>query len=100
MSVMSYRFFNRLENKPKLITYNRSISAADRGALTPVGEYFIHVQISSKMFRDRRIVVENLKKDYILGQVLHRDLRFGMGYSTNGRHYITLNGEMLVQRCS
>ena len=32
--------------------------------------------------------------------MLHTDNRFGMGYSTNGRHYITLNREMLVQRCS
>ena len=31
--------------------------------------------------------------------MLHRANRFSMGYSTNGRHYITLNGEMLAQSC-
>ena len=51
------------------------------------------------MFRDRVMVIEDLMRDYILGQVLHRDNRFGMGYSTNDRHYITLRGEMLVQSC-
>ena len=57
------------------------------------------MQIGNKMFRDRVIGIENLKRDYILGQVLHRDNRFGIGYSTNDRHCITLNGEMLVQSC-
>ena len=32
--------------------------------------------------------------------MLHRAKQFGTGYSTNGRHYITLNGEMLAQSCS
>ena len=39
-------------------------------------------------------------RNYILGQVLHRTNRFGTGYSTAGRHYITLNGEMLAQSIS
>ena len=34
-----------------------------------------------------------------MDQVLHRDNRFGTAYSTNGRHYITLNIKMLVQSC-
>ena len=52
------------------------------------------------VFRDRVIVIKNLKRDYILGQVLDRDNTFGMGYSTNGRNYITINGEMIAQSCS
>ena len=39
-------------------------------------------------------------RNCILGQVLHRSNRFGTGYSTTGRHYITLNGEMLAQSIS
>ena len=39
-------------------------------------------------------------RNYILGQVLHRTNRFDTGYSTAGRHYITLNGEMLAQSIS
>ena len=49
------------------------------------------------MFRDRVIVIENVKCDYILGQVLHRTNRFGTGYLTTGRHYIKINGEMIAQ---
>ena len=47
-------------------------------------------------FQDRVIVIENLKCNYILGQVLHRNNRFGTGYSITGRHYITINGEMIA----
>ena len=98
--VMSHKVFNKLENKPKLIACNRSISGASGGTLIPVGECFIPVQISNKVFRDRVIVIENLKRDYILGQVLHRKNRFGTCYSTNGMHYITLNREMHAQSYS
>ena len=98
--VMSCRCYIILENKPKLIKCNSSVSAAGRGALILVGEYFIKVQISNKVFSDRVIIIENLKTDYILGQVLHMDNRFGLGYSTNDRHHITLNRGMLVQNCS
>ena len=97
---MSHQFFNNLENKPKLIPHNRSISGVGRGILTPVGECFISVQIGSKVFRDRVIVIKNLQGNYIQGQVFHGDNKFGTGYSTNGRHYIILNGEMLAQSCS
>ena len=97
ISVMSQKFYNLLENKPKLITCNRSVSGAVGGALIPVEECFISVQIGNKEFRARVIVIKNLKRDYILGQVLKRDKRFGISYSTNGRNYITVNREMLAQ---
>ena len=57
------------------------------------------LQIRNKIFRDRVTFIKNLTRDYILGQVLHRVKQFGTGYSTNGRHQITLNREMLVQSC-
>ena len=28
--------------------------------------------------------------------MLHRTYRFGMGYSTAGKHYITINGKMIT----
>ena len=94
-------FFNKLDNKPELLPCIRSIWGAGGGILIPVWECFISVQIGNKMFRDQIIVIEieNLNKDYILGQVLHRENKFGTGYSTNDRHYITLNGELLPQSC-
>ena len=48
ISVMSHQFYNKLENKSKLITCNRSVSGAGRGTLTPVGECFAQVQIGNK----------------------------------------------------
>ena len=38
--------------------------------------------------------------NYILGQVLQGTNRFGTGYLTAGRHYITINGEVLAQSIS
>ena len=64
-----------------------------------INKCFFSVKISSVVFRYRVIVIENLKRKNILGQVLHRDNRFSTGYSTNCRHYITENDEMLAQNC-
>ena len=96
---MSKWFFNKLPNKPKLIPCNRNISCAEE-ALVPVGECFIQLQIGRKTFRDRVTAIENLKCNYILGQVLHLTNRFATGYSTTGRHYITINCKMIVQEMS
>ena len=98
-SVSMVSHLNKLVNKPKLIKCNRTIVEAGGGTLIPVGECFVQLQIGNKIFRVRVIVIENLR-GYILGQVLHRANQFGTGYSINGRHYITLNREMLTQSCS
>ena len=101
ISVMSKWFFNKLQHKPELIQYNRNISGAGGGeALTPVGECFIKLKIGRKRFRDRVMVIGSLKHNYILGQVLHQTNRFGTGHSTTGRHYITINSEMIAQAIS
>ena len=76
---MLNRFFNKLEDKPKLIKHNRSISGAGRGSLILVGECFVQLQIANTLYRDTVIVIENLTRDYILGKVLHRTNRFCMG---------------------
>ena len=100
ISVMSKPFFDKLLNKPKLIQCNRNILGAGGEALIPVGECFIKLHIGKKMFRDRVIVIENLKHNYILGQVLHRTNRFSTSYSITGRHYITIDGKMIAQAIS
>ena len=79
---------------------NRNILGADGEALIPVGECFVQFQIGEKIYRDRVIVIQNLKCNYILGQVLHRAFRFRTGYSTTGRHYITMNGKMVTEAIS
>ena len=52
------------------------------------------------MFRDGVIIIEILKHNYILGQVLHRTNMFGTSYSNTGRHYITINGKIIAQAIS
>ena len=74
-----------------------NISGAGGEALVSVGECFIQLQIGKKAFRDRVIAIKNLKCNYILGQVLYRTNRLSTGYSTRGRYYITVNGEMIAQ---
>ena len=55
-------FLSKLPNKPKLIQCNRNISGVGGGeALIPVEECFIQLQTGRKTFRDRVIVIENLK---------------------------------------
>ena len=82
---MAKCFYDKLQNRPNLTKYSSNISSASGKALIPIGECFIQLQISKKLSRDRAIVIQNLRCEYILGQVLHRAYRFGTGYSTTGK---------------
>ena len=84
----------------KLIKCNRNISGTGGEALLPLGECFVQLQIGKRIFHDRVIVTDNLMHIYSLGQVLQRTNRFDTGYLAAGRHYITINGEMLAQSIS
>ena len=68
--------------------------------LRPVGECFVQLQIGKKVFRDRVVVIKNLRCKYILGQVLHQLYWFSTGYTTTGKHYITRNGQVIAQAIS
>ena len=94
-------FYDRIQNRPKLTKCNRNIVSTSGKALILVGECFIQLQIDKKkLFRDRAIVIQNLKCQYILGEVLHRSYRFGMDYSTIGKHYITVKSEIIAEAIS
>ena len=73
------------------------LQAWEAKLLRPVGECFVHLQIGKRVFQDRLEVIENLGHKYILGQVLHRSNQFGTGYSTTGKYFITINGQVIVQ---
>ena len=100
MSCMTKRFFDTLTVKPKQIPCNRSIAGAGGEILRPVGECFICLQIGKRVFRDRVVVIDILRHKYILGQVLHRSYWFGTGYSAMGKHFITINGQVITQSIS
>ena len=90
INVISKHFSYRLQYKPKLISCNRSISSTG-------GEASSNYKIGKRTFQDRVITIENVRGSYILGQLLHRNNRFGTGYSITCRQYITINGEMIAQ---
>ena len=93
-------FYNRLQNRPELTKCSRNILSASGKALIPIGECFIQLQIGKKLFRDRAIVIQNLKCEYSLGQVLDRAYSFGISYSTTGKHNIMVIGEMITEAIS
>ena len=97
---MAKRFFDTLIIKPKLIPCNRSTAGTGGEILRLIGEHFIHLQIGKTVFRDQVVVIDNLMHKYILGQVLHRLYQFGTGYLTTGKHYITINGQVIAQLIS
>ena len=100
ISCMANQSFNTLPIKPKLIPCDRSIVGMVGEKLRPVGKCFVKLQIGKGVFRDRVVVIENLRCKYILGQVLHRSYQFSTGYSTTGKHYITINGQVIAQSIS
>ena len=61
-----------------------------------MGGCFIQLWIGKKTFRDSN---SNRKFEVQLHfrTGIDRTNRFGTGYSSTGRHYITVNGEMLAQ---
>ena len=72
ISVMAKHFYDKLQSKPKLAKCSKNILNASGKVLIPVGECFVQLQIGKKLFTYRVIVIQNLKCEYILGQVLHR----------------------------
>ena len=97
MSYMAKWFFDTLLIKPKLIPCDRYIAGVGGKTLRPVAERFVKLQTGKWVFWDRVVVIENLRHKYILGQVLHRSYWFGTGYSTTGKHYITINRQVIAQ---
>ena len=63
-----------------------------------VGECFIKKQPVRK-FSGRVIVVKDLSRLFIPGVAMQRGNRIGMAYSTDGRHFITIKGEVSAQSC-
>ena len=97
LSCMAKMFFDTLPIKPKLIPCDRYILGVGGKALRPVDKCFIQLQIGKRVFRDRVVVIEILRHKYKLGDVLHRLYWIGTGYSTTGKHYITINGQVIAQ---
>ena len=100
MNCMANQFFDTLLIKPKVIPCERYIADVRGKTLKLVSECFIKLQIGKKVFRDRVVVIKNQRCKYILGQVLPRFYQLSTGYSTTGKHYITINRQVIAQLIS
>ena len=99
MSIMSENFHNKINPKPKLKRRRRLVYNAGGDNLYPIGEHFIKTTSGKKIFRDRVIVLKKLSRPFILGEAIQRANRKGVGYSTDGRHFITIKGKVIEQSC-
>ena len=65
-----------------------------------MGECFVDIKIGNRMLRDRAIIIKNKNRDYIIGVAIQHANKMLTSFSTLGRHFILLNGEMIVQSVS
>ena len=100
MSVMSSKLFRSIVNKPKVFKCNKKIRSVGGDTLVPMGECYVDLKIGIKVLKDRVIIIKNLNRDYIIGVAIQHANKMLTGFSTLGRHFISLNGEMIVQNVS
>ena len=97
MSVISTRFFNNSKHKPKELQCSTTLRRAGGEALIPKGECSLQIKIGKQMFRDRVVVINNLNHDYIIGTVIQRSYHIATGFSITGRHFLSVNWQMVAQ---
>ena len=97
MSVISTRFFNSLKYRQKILQCSRTFRGAGGEALSPKGECFLQIKIGKQMFRDRVVIINNLNQDYIIGTALQRSYCVATGLGITGRHFLSVNGHLVVQ---
>ena len=97
MSDISTRFFDSLKHKPKIIKCSRALRGAGGGALIPKGECFLQIKIGKQTFRYRVVIVHNLNCDYVIDRALQRLYHVATVFSVTGRHFLSVNGQMVVQ---
>ena len=100
MSVMSLKFFRSIVNKPKVFRSNRQLRSAGGDTLVPMAKCYVDLKISNRMLRDRAIIMKNLNRYYIIGVAIQHANKMLTGFSTSGRYFISLNGEMIAQSVS
>ena len=52
------------------------------------------------MFRDRVVIINILNCDYIIGTIIQRSYHISTGFSITSRHFLSVNGQMVVQKIS
>ena len=97
MTIISTRFFNSLKHRPKILQCSRTLRGAGGEALIPNGECFLPIKIGKEMFRGRVVIINSLNHNYITGAVIQRSYHVATGLSITGRHFLSVNGQMVVQ---
>ena len=64
------------------------------------GECYIELKIGIRVLKDRVIIIKNLNRDYIIGVAIQHANKRLTSFSMSGRHFISLNGEMIAQSVS
>ena len=59
----------------------------------------LQIKIGKQTFRDRVVIVNNLNHNYIIGTVI-KDHHVATGFSITGRHFLSVNGQMVAQSIS
>ena len=100
MSIVSSKFFSSIINKPKVFKCNRKIRSVGGDTLVTIGECYIELKTGKRVLKDRVIIIKNLNRDYIIGVAIQHTNKMLTGFSTSGRHFISLNGEIIAQSVS
>ena len=61
INAISSEFFRSVWHQCKVIPTNRKVVSADGNSLGPIGEVHIKFQLGKVVFRDRFILLDNLK---------------------------------------
>ena len=100
MNIIFSKFFSSIVNKAKVFKCNRKIRNVGGDTLVPIGECYVDLKIGNMVLKDRVIIIKNLNRDYIIGVPIQHANKMLTGFSTLGRHFISLNGKMIVQSMS
>ena len=55
-------------------------------------------KISKQTFRDRVVIVHNLNYNCVIGTAIQKSYHVATDFSVTGRHFLSVNGQMVVQR--
>ena len=76
---------------------SRTLRGAGGGALIPKGECFLQIKIGKQTVGHRVVIINNLNHDYIVGAAIQRSYHIATGFSITGRHFLSVNGQIVVQ---
>ena len=99
MHIMSSKFFRSIVNKPRVFKCNKKISVGG-DTLEPMGKCYVDLKIGKKVLKDIVMIIKNLNRDCIIGVAIQHANKMFNGFSMLGRHFISLNGEMIAQSVS